>query len=116
MVVLVTRPAPDNEATAQALRQRGFEPLLAPMLSFQALPFQLEQGREFRGLIITSSNALRAVAASPQLPRLRDLPVFAVGARTAQAARELGFPNVRAAEGDATVAHEWAVALGEAAA
>ena len=40
MAVLVTRPAPDNEATADALRARGFEPLLAPMLAFQPLPFQ----------------------------------------------------------------------------
>ena len=102
MAVLITRPAPDNDATADALRRRGFEPLLAPMLSFQAMRFQIEDGREFRGLIVTSTNALRAIASSPQLARLQDLPVFAVGARTAQAARDIGFQNVRAAEGDAS--------------
>ena len=106
MAVLVTRPVPDNEATASALRDRGFEPLLAPMLTFQALPFQLEEGREFRGLVLTSTNALRAIAASPQLARLQALPVFAVGARTAQAARDGGFHNVRAAEGDASALRE----------
>lgn len=110
MVVLVTRPAPDNDATADALRRRGFEPLLAPMLSFQALPFQIEEGREFRGLIVTSTNALRAIAASPQLVRLKGLPVFAVGARTAQAARDMGFRNVRAAEGDASALRDLIVA------
>ena len=62
MAVLVTRPAPDNEATAEALRQRGFEPMLAPMLVFQALPFQIADNRDFRGLILTSTNALRAIA------------------------------------------------------
>jgi uroporphyrinogen-III synthase len=110
VVVLVTRAAPDNDATANALRERKFEPLLAPMLTFQALPFLLEEGRDFRGLILTSTNALRAISASPQLARLQALPVFAVGARTAQAARDGGFQNVRAAEGDASALRELIVA------
>jgi uroporphyrinogen-III synthase len=103
--VLVTRPAPDSEATAEALRRRGFEPMLAPMLVFQAMPFQIEPSRDFRGLILTSTNALRAIADHP-LPRLQGLPVFAVGARTAQAAREAGFRDIRAAEGDAASLRE----------
>lgn len=106
MAVLITRPVPDNDATASALRARGFEPLLAPMLTFQALPFLLEEGREFRGLIITSTNALRAIEGSHLLARLQALPVFAVGARTAQAARDAGFPGVRVAEGDAAALRE----------
>jgi uroporphyrinogen-III synthase len=110
VAVLVTRPAPDNDATADALRGRGFEPLLAPMLSFQALRFQIEEGREFRGLIVTSTNALRAIAGSAQLAHLQDLPLFAVGARTAQAACDIGFRNVRAAEGDASALRELIVA------
>lgn len=110
MAVLVTRPAPDNDATASALRARNFEPLLAPLLTFQALPFQLEDGREFRGLILTSTNALRAIGASPELARLQALPVFAVGERTAQAARDGGFQNVRVADGDASALRELVVA------
>ena len=35
MAVLVTRPHPDDEATAASLRARGFEVLLAPMLRFE---------------------------------------------------------------------------------
>ena len=35
MAVLVTRPRPDDEATATALRARGFEVLQAPMLRFE---------------------------------------------------------------------------------
>jgi uroporphyrinogen-III synthase len=109
VAILVTRPAPDNEATAAALRKRGFEPMLAPMLVFQALPFQIEDSRDFRGLILTSTNALRAIASNP-LPRLQGLPAFAVGARTAQAAREAGFRDVRTAEGDAASLRELIVA------
>jgi uroporphyrinogen-III synthase len=105
VAVLVTRPAPDNAATAEALRKRGFEPMLAPMLVFQALPFQIDASRDFRGLILTSINALRAIAAHP-LSRLQGLPAFAVGARTAQAAREAGFRDVRTADGDAVSLRE----------
>jgi uroporphyrinogen-III synthase len=107
--VLVTRPAPDNETTAAALRERGFEPMLAPMLVFQALPFQIETSRDFRGLIVTSTNALRAVAAHP-LTRLQGLPTFVVGARTEHAARQAGFRDVRTAEGDAASLRELIVA------
>ena len=39
MAVLVTRPHPDDEATAGALRARGFEVLQAPMLRFEPVPF-----------------------------------------------------------------------------
>src|SRR5947208_176962 len=35
MAVLVTRPHPDSEISAEALRGRGFEVLLAPMLRFE---------------------------------------------------------------------------------
>ena len=35
MAVLVTRPHPDDEATAGALARQGFEVLRAPMLRFE---------------------------------------------------------------------------------
>jgi uroporphyrinogen-III synthase len=35
MAILVTRPLPDGEITAAALRAKGFEVLLAPMLRFE---------------------------------------------------------------------------------
>lgn len=106
MVVLVTRPAPDNEATADALRARGFEPILAPMLVFQPLPFRDENDGNYGGVILTSANAVRAIAAHPMLPRLQALSAFAVGERTAQAAREAGFSDVRVAAGDAVSLRE----------
>lgn len=105
MPVLVTRPAPDNETTAEALAARGIEALLAPMLVYQPLPFRDDEAR-YRGVILTSANAVRAIAAQPMLQRLQGLPAFAVGARTAQAARDAGFADVRAAEGDAVALRE----------
>ncbi len=106
MAILVTRPAPDNAATAAALRARGFEVVPAPMLVFQPLPFRHDSNIRYRGVILTSANAIRAIAAHPMLARLQALPAFAVGATTAQAARDAGFGDVRAAEGDASALRE----------
>jgi uroporphyrinogen-III synthase len=110
VALLVTRPAPDNLATAEALRRRGFEPMLAPMLVFQPLPFREAALGEYTGVILTSANAMRAIAAHPALPQLQRLPAFVVGDRTAQAVREAGFTSVHSAEGDAAALRELIVA------
>ncbi|WP_315797924.1 uroporphyrinogen-III synthase [Bradyrhizobium sp. SZCCHNRI3043] len=101
MAVLVTRPAPDNEHTASALRARGFEVLLAPMLRFEPVAMPPDVGGDAAGLIVTSSNALRAAAPQLRASALLRLPLFAVGDRTAAAAREAGFTQVISAAADA---------------
>jgi uroporphyrinogen-III synthase len=123
MAVLVTRPSPDNDRTASALRARGFEVLLAPMLRFEPVPLPAELGRdpdhhhdqdaghEIGALIVTSANALRAVAQQLKSPDsgnalLKRLPLFVVGAQTAAVARELGFAKVMSADGDAAALRE----------
>ena len=102
MAVLVTRPHPDDEGTANALRARGFEVLRAPMLRFAPVPFQDDADARYGAVIVTSANALRAI--EPQLDgsRLLKLPLFAVGQHTASAARDAGFDQVIAAKGDAS--------------
>jgi uroporphyrinogen-III synthase len=101
MAVLVTRPHPDDEATAAALRARGFEVLQAPMLRFEPMPFQDDADAHYGAVVVTSANALRAVAAHLADSRLLKLPLFAVGEHTAAAARDAGFGQVMAAKGDA---------------
>jgi uroporphyrinogen-III synthase len=107
MALLVTRPQGDGETTADSLRSRGFEVLLAPMLRFEALPFQEEDAADYDAVIVTSANALRAVA--PQLAghALLRLPLFAVGEHTAAAARAAGFGEVASADGDAAALSEF---------
>lgn len=100
MAILVTRPQPDNEATAASLRVRGFDVLLAPMLRFEPIALPDESDTDYAAVIITSANALRAVESQPAGRRLRDLPLFAVGDRTASAARKAGFGTVISAGGD----------------
>lgn len=100
MRVLVTRPAPDGERTAAALRAKGFEVMLAPLLQMQTIDADLVGG-PWHALAFTSVNAARALAAHPQLPSLLAIPAYAVGGRTADAIYELGFENVISADGDA---------------
>ena len=101
MAVLVTRPHPDDEATASALRARGFEVLRAPMLRFEAVPFHDDADARYGAVIVTSANALRAIGLNLADNRLLKLPLFAVGEHTASAARDAGFAQVIAASGGA---------------
>jgi uroporphyrinogen-III synthase len=110
MAVLVTRPRGDGEATADSLRSRGFEALVAPMLRFEALPFQEDDAADYDAVIVTSANALRAVAPQVAGHALLRLPLFAVGEHTAAAAREVGFAKVASADGDARALCELLVA------
>jgi uroporphyrinogen-III synthase len=106
MAVLVTRPSPDDEATAAALRIRGFEVLLAPMLRFEPVAFHDDTDARYGAVIVTSANALRGIEPHLAGSRLLKLPLFAVGEHTAAAARRAGFNKVIAANGDATALRE----------
>jgi uroporphyrinogen-III synthase len=97
--LLVTRPEPDGERTAEGLRARGHEVLLAPMLRMQAVDFTIADER-YEAVVMTSANATRALAGHPQLARLTALPALTVGRHTAEAARAAGFRHVHSAEGD----------------
>jgi uroporphyrinogen-III synthase len=101
MAILVTRPLPDGESTAGALRARGFEVLLAPMLRFEPVAFHDDGDTSYGAVVVTSANALRAIAPRLSGSPLLKLPLFAVGEHTADAARAAGFANVISANSDA---------------
>jgi uroporphyrinogen-III synthase len=101
MAILVTRPSPDDETTAAALRARGFAVLLAPMLRFEPVGFDDDADAQYGAVIVTSANALRGFEAQLKGGPLLKLPLFAVGDRTASAARNIGFEHVISAEGGA---------------
>ncbi len=99
-VVLVTRPAGEAERTAAALAGAGFDARIEPLLTFEHLPDApalIGDLGEASALLFTSVNGVRAFAAASSR---RDLPVYAVGPTTAEAAQEAGFSQVEAAEGD----------------
>jgi uroporphyrinogen-III synthase len=101
MAVLVTRPQPDDETTAAALRAKGFQVLRAPMLRFEPTAFHDDMNARYSAVIVTSANALRAIEPHLKGHRLIELPLFAVGEHTAAAARRAGFTHVISASGDA---------------
>ena len=98
MRLVVTRPQADSERTAAALRARGHEVLVAPLMRIEPVPANFSGG--WGGVIVTSANAPGAVANDPACKALLNLPLFAVGRRSAEAAREAGFTNVTSAGGD----------------
>jgi uroporphyrinogen-III synthase len=110
MAVLVTRPQPDDAATASALRARGFEVMLAPMLRFEPVAFHDDEEARYGAVIVTSANALRGIAPHLNGSRLLKLPLFAVGEHTASAAHRAGFDNVIPASGDAASLRDFVLA------
>src|SRR5262245_38257286 len=100
MRLLVTRPEPDASREAEALAARGHEAVLAPLLKIEFAP-DVPLDASAQALIVTSRNALRALATRRELEDARKLPVFAVGEATARAARELGFAILVRAPGTA---------------
>src|SRR5450755_3109328 len=114
MAVLVTRPHPDDEATAAALRARGLEVVRAPMLRFEPVAFHDDLDANYGAVIVTSANALRGIEPHLAGSRLLKLPLFAVGERTADAARAAGFDHVIAAHGDAAGLRDSVVASARA--
>jgi uroporphyrinogen-III synthase len=98
MHLLVTRPLPDAERTAQALRERGHRVTLVPVLQLEVIEVALGDG-PYAAVVMTSANAARAIAQYPRLASLTALPVFTVGAHTATAVRRIGFARVTSADG-----------------
>src|SRR5690348_12535558 len=99
MRLLVTRPEPDSQRTAAALRQRGHHVSIAPLLWIEGLAADIGSG-PWDGLVVTSANSCRAVAGHPRIAELVHRPLFAVGQHSADAARTAGFLNVVASDGD----------------
>jgi uroporphyrinogen-III synthase len=94
MRVVVTRPQADGERTAAALEALGHEALVAPLMRIE--PIAADLSGTWSAVVITSANALQAVRATTD----KTLPVFAVGDRSAEAARRAGFSEVSSANGE----------------
>src|SRR3954452_25423744 len=71
MRLLVTRPEPDATRTAETLRARGHAVLVAPLFSMQSIEAQF--AGSYDGVLMTSANAARALAAHPHAGELTPL-------------------------------------------
>lgn len=98
MRALITRPRENAGAIARALSERDIEPIQEPLLEIRATdhgPIDLDG---VQAVLLTSAFGAREFATSTER---RDLPIFAVGDATADAARSAGFDKVESARGDA---------------
>ena len=94
--IWVTRTSPDNEKTAGALRQLGFDALAVPVLRVDGLPAKaLDEQPD--AIVFTSVNGVRHHSICSTL---LDIPVVAVGDRTARSAALAGYTQVVSADGD----------------
>jgi uroporphyrinogen-III synthase len=107
MRVLVTRPKDDAAETAAALKARGHEVLIAPLLEIQFRAGAELSLDDVQAVLVTSANGIRALA---RRTNERDIEILAVGAQSAETARQLGFANVRHADGDARALADLAIA------
>lgn len=91
--ILLTRPQDESAALAETLAPLGWRPLVWPLIAIEATGAAPDL-RGAQAVLFSSANAARRTNPAP-------IPAFCVGAATARAAREAGFADVRAAEGDA---------------
>jgi uroporphyrinogen-III synthase len=99
MRMLVTRPEPDAQATLDRLAALGIDADSAPMLVRRDHDGPVPLPDAVAAIALTSTNALRALAACRQMDDYMHLPVYAVGERTAGEAEALGFTRVKSAAG-----------------
>jgi uroporphyrinogen-III synthase len=92
--VLITRAEPEASALADILSRCGHQPVLAPLA--QVVANTIYHSTPVPDAIVFTSRTAPGFAQSTQL---QSYPVFAIGPRTADAARAAGFQNI-IADGD----------------
>ena len=96
MHLLLTRPEGAGARTAAKLRAQGHDVILMPVLLIELIANPDLGCGPFGALILTSANAVQALALHERLSELQTLPAYTVGRRTAEAARALGFAPLSA--------------------
>jgi uroporphyrinogen-III synthase len=95
--LLVLRPEPGASATVAKAKQLGLNATAIPLFKIVRLDWAAPEPSRFDALLLTSANAIRH--SGEKLGGLRGLPVYAVGATTAETAREAGFDIAATGEG-----------------
>src|SRR5262249_26683154 len=100
MRLLVTRPWQDAQNLKPKLEQLGHEVIASPLLEIVPRSDIRIPNAPFQLIALTSANAIRCLAGTVFLDRLRHLPIVAVGPQSAAAARQGGFASIPEAGGD----------------
>lgn len=95
--LVVLRAEPAASASAARAQAMGLEVRAIPLFEVVPVAWTAPDAAGFDGLILTSANAVRH--GGPGLEPLKALPVHAVGAATAAAARAAGFTIASVGDG-----------------
>jgi uroporphyrinogen-III synthase len=87
--LVVLRPEPGATETVRKAGQRGLDAVAIPLFEVEPVTWDVPNLNAFDALLLTSANAV--LYGGADLEALKSLPVYAVGAATAKAAREAGF-------------------------
>jgi uroporphyrinogen-III synthase len=97
MHILLTRPLEDCHEMILKFQSLGHEVSHLPLIKIEGLKYEPLNYSEFRGIIFTSSNAIRFLDIKDIDKKIA---CFCVGSATEKKARSNGFQNVFAAEGN----------------
>ncbi|MDB4226694.1 uroporphyrinogen-III synthase [Candidatus Pelagibacter sp.] len=97
MHILFTRPLEDCHEMILRFQSLGHEISHLPLINIEGLKYEVPNYSEFKGIIFTSSNAIKFLDIKNIDKKLK---CFCVGDATEKKARSAGFQNVFAAEGN----------------
>jgi len=97
MHILFTRPLEDCHEMILKFQSLGHEISHLPLINIEGLKYEVPNYSEFKGIIFTSSNAIKFLDIKSIDKKLK---CFCVGDATEKKARSAGFQNVFAAEGN----------------
>ena len=97
MHILFTRPLEDCHEMILKFQSLGHEISHLPLINIEGLKYEVPNYSEFKGIIFTSSNAIKFLDIKNIDKKLK---CFCVGNATEKKARSAGFQNVIAAEGN----------------
>lgn len=86
MKVLIIRPQPGADATAERFRAAGHMPLVMPLFEIQPVASTSISATGYDAIVLTSGNAVRST--EPFLKANAHMPIYAVGSATARAAEK----------------------------
>ena len=95
MKLLILRPEPGASETAARALDLGLDPVVAPLFEIRGVDPGTIDALHYQAVLLTSANGARHAP-----PGLTGLPCFAVGERTAAAARQAGFSDIRIGPSD----------------
>ena len=104
MKLLILRPQPGADETADRAIAGGLDPVVAPLFVIAPLEWDAPDPAEIEALLLTSANGARHGGA--MLEAFVGLPCYCVGSATAAAAREVGFHEVLTGPSDGAAAVE----------